>query len=124
MAAAPKIDDLDLIFSALSDPTRREIVRRLASGPTIVSELAKPFDMSMPAISRHLRVLQASGLVTQDKQGRERRCLLNPKPLQEVSDWAESCQAFWKKQFSSMDKLLATLNENGEPQKKIKRKKK
>lgn len=114
VGAGPAPAELDKVFFALSDPTRREIVRRLAGGPTIVTELAKPFAMSLPAISRHLRVLQDSGLVVQDKKGRERRCLLNPKPLQEITDWSMECRDFWSRQFQSLEKFLSKLDENGE----------
>lgn len=110
--------DLDKVFSALADPTRREIVRMLSHGPTIVTDLAKPFDISLPAVSRHLRILQDSGLVTQDKQGRERRCHLVPEPLQEVSNWAETCRSFWTQRFQSLEKLLQELNDQGEPKEK------
>lgn len=106
--------DLDKVFAALADPTRREMVRMLSHGPTIVSDLAKPFDISLPAVSRHLRILQDSGLVTQDKQGRERRCLLNPEPLKEVSQWAETCRAFWLQRFKALEDLLCQLDEHGE----------
>jgi DNA-binding transcriptional ArsR family regulator len=106
--------DLDKIFAALADPTRREIVRMLSHGPVIVSDLAKPFDISLPAISRHLRILQDSGLMTQDKQGRERRCLLNPESLKEVSNWAESCREFWSQRFQALENLLEQLDEHGE----------
>lgn len=101
--------DLDKVFGALSDPTRREILRRLAAGPVVVGDLAKPFSMSLPAISRHLRVLQGSGLVAQDKQGRQRRCLLNPRPLMEATEWLDNCRDFWTRQFASLDQLFAEI---------------
>ena len=97
---------LDHVFSALADPTRRAILARLASGPSSVGELAAPFDISLPAISRHLRVLRNAGLITRHKDGRVRRCTLEATPLRAASDWIESYRQFWEDQFDSLAEYL------------------
>lgn len=99
---------LDAIFSALSDPTRRAILGRLAEGEVTVGELAEPFDMSLPAISKHLRVLERAGLLIREKDGRIRRCHLNPEPLKEAAEWINHYRQFWEEQF---DQLSAFLEE-------------
>ena len=97
---------LDSTFAALADPTRRAILARLASGDASVTELAKPFAMSQPAISRHLRVLERAGLISsgQDAQRRPRR--LEARPLAEASQWLESYRRFWESSFQRLDNLL------------------
>ena len=97
---------LDSVFSALADPTRRAILARLATGHSSVSELAEPFDISLPAVSRHLRVLRNAGLITRHKDGRVRRCKLDASPLQAASDWVESYRQFWESQFNSLAEYL------------------
>jgi DNA-binding transcriptional ArsR family regulator len=99
---------LDAIFSALADPTRRAILGRLAEGDVTVGELAEPFDMSLPAISKHIRVLERAGLLIQEKDGRIRRCHLNPEPLKEAAEWINHYRQFWEEQF---DQLSAFLQE-------------
>lgn len=101
-------DALDAIFSALADPTRRAILARLAEGEVTVGELAKPFDMSLPAVSKHLRVLERAGLLVQEKDGRIRRCQLNAEPLREAAEWISHYRQFWEEQF---DQLSAFLDE-------------
>lgn len=115
---SPAAEDLDKIFSALADPTRREIVRMLSRGPTIVTDLAKPFSISLPAISRHLRVLQDSGLVTQEKHGRERVCQLNVDPLDDIAQWTQSCREFWSQRFKALETLILQVNEESESKEK------
>lgn len=97
---------LDLIFSALSDSTRRAILARLAQGDLTVGELAEPFDISLPAVSKHLRVLERAGLLTQEKDGRIRICHLNPEPLQTAAQWINHYRTFWEGQFSHLAAFL------------------
>lgn len=99
---------LDDIFSALGDPTRRAILARLASGDAPVSELAEPHDMSLPAISKHLRVLEGAGLVKKHRDGRVIRCALDPEPLKSAAEWIERYRIFWE---GRLDALAAYLDE-------------
>ena len=101
-----QIEPLDNVFSALADPTRRALLARLADGHSSVGELAEPFDISLPAISRHLRVLRNAGLITRHKDGRVRRCTLDAAPLRAASDWIESYRQFWDDQFDSLAEFL------------------
>ena len=109
---------LDATFAALADPTRRAILARLARGEASVNELAEPFNMSQPAISRHLKVLEAAGLVSagQDAQRRPRR--LEAAPLGEVWEWLENYRKFWEARFSRLDGLLETLKAAQRPKRK------
>jgi DNA-binding transcriptional ArsR family regulator len=102
-------DHLDATFAALADPTRRAIIARLASGEASVNELAEPFAMSQPAISKHLKVLERAGLISrgQDAQRRPRR--LVPKPLKEATEWLERYRQFWEDNFQRLDALLDEL---------------
>lgn len=93
---------LDLTFGALSDPTRRSILSRLAEGPSTVGELAEPFDMSRPAISKHLRVLEKAGLVSTTRDGRVSRCTLDARPMQEAADWVVQYRVFWDQQLGAL----------------------
>jgi DNA-binding transcriptional ArsR family regulator len=97
---------LDRTFAALADPTRRAIIRRLASGETTVTELARPFAMSLPAISRHLRVLEAGGLVRQQREGQFRFCRIDPEGLRTASDWLDFYRRFWGESFDRLDEHL------------------
>ncbi len=97
---------LDATFAALSDATRRGILARLASGEASVSELAAPYDMSLPAVSKHLRVLESAGLVTRSKQGRVQRCRLEAATMRGAADWIEHYRRFWEAQFDSLHKFL------------------
>jgi DNA-binding transcriptional ArsR family regulator len=101
--------ELDSVFHALSDSTRRAILARLASGEVVVTELAEPFDISLPAISKHLGVLERAGLLTRHKDGRIRRCELNAGPLETASEWIQFYREFWE---SRLDSLANYLNEN------------
>lgn len=100
---------LDLTFAALADPTRRAILARLATGEASVNDLAKPFKMSQPAISKHLKVLERAGLISRglDKQRRPRR--LEPKPLQEANKWIEQYREFWEARYDNLDLLLEEM---------------
>jgi len=102
-------DALSSTFSALSDPTRRAILARLALGECSVSELAKPFDMSMPAVSKHLRVLERAGLIVQRRDAQWRPCRIEAGPLKEVADFAERYRAIWEERLDRLDDYLREL---------------
>ena len=105
-------DPLDHTFFALADATRRAILERLASdGELMVTQLAEPFDMSLPAISKHLRVLERAGLLVQEKDGRIRRCQLVAGPLEEASDWIEQYRRFWETRFDALAHYLAQVQD-------------
>lgn len=99
--------ELDATFQALADPTRRAIVAALSHGQASVTELARPHRMSLPAVMKHLRVLQRAGLVTQRKRGRTRQCRLAPRPLQQAEGWISQYRVFWQGQFDALDRYLA-----------------
>ncbi len=101
-------DRLSATFSALADPTRRAILARLALGETSVSELAEPFDMSLPAISKHLKVLERAGLITRGREAQWRPCRIEPAALRDVDNWLERYRRFWD---ASLDRLGDYLNE-------------
>jgi DNA-binding transcriptional ArsR family regulator len=109
-----EIDRLSSTFAALADPTRRAILARLASGDATVTELAEPFRMSLPAISRHLKVLEQAGMIAQsrEKQWRPRR--LEPKAFKEATDWLENYRQFWDEGFVRLDAYLKTLQAKGD----------
>jgi len=98
--------DLDKVFHALSDSTRRAILARLANGDAVVTELAEPFDMSLPAISKHLGVLEKAGLLQRHKDGRIRRCELKAGPLESASEWISFYTQFWNTQLDSLSAYL------------------
>jgi DNA-binding transcriptional ArsR family regulator len=102
-------DPLSETFAALADPTRRAILARLSKGEATVNELAKPFDMTLPSISRHLKVLEGAGLITRGRQAQWRPCKLDTEPLKRVDDWLEKYRRFWSESFDRMDGLLAEL---------------
>ena len=102
-------DRLSVTFGALADPTRRAILARLASRETTVSDLAKPFEMSLPAVSKHLKVLQRAGLVRQSRDAQWRPCRLDAKPLREVADWVERYRKFWDERIDRLDDYLREL---------------
>ncbi|MCA1031474.1 metalloregulator ArsR/SmtB family transcription factor [Bacillus timonensis] len=103
-----KYDDahLDEVFSVLSDPTRRQIIERLATGEMTVSQLAEPFDMSLPAVSKHLKVLEKAGLVSQRKEGRFRFYFLTPKSIDCACEWLSGMKRFWSNQFSKIEHYI------------------
>ena len=107
-----KPDRLDATFSALADPTRRAILARLASGEASVLELAEPFAMSQPAISKHLKVLERAGLITRGRDRQRRPCRLAARPLAEATDWLEGYRRFWEGSFQQLDALLDELKAN------------
>ena len=106
-------DHLSTTFSALADPTRRAILARLASGEASVTELAEPFDMSMPAISKHLKVLERAGLITRGREAQWRPCSLQPRPLKEVADWVERYRRHWEQRLDRLDDYLRELQKKG-----------
>lgn len=97
---------LDITFAALADPTRRAILTRLARGESSVGELARPFDVSLPAVSRHLRVLERAGLLSQDRQGRVRRCRLQAGPMRAAAAWIHRYRRFWPRQLDALDAFV------------------
>jgi DNA-binding transcriptional ArsR family regulator len=100
---------LDATFAALADPTRRAIIARLASGEASVNELAEPFAMSQPAISKHLKVLERAGLISRSRDAQRRPRRLEPKPLAEATAWLERYRRFWEGSFQQLDSLLDEL---------------
>ena len=107
-------DHLSATFAALADPTRRAILARLAQGEATVTELAEPFALSLPAVSKHLKVLRRAGLVRQGRQAQWRPCRLEAGPLEEVADWVEHYRRFWEESFDRLDDYLRELQTNGE----------
>jgi DNA-binding transcriptional ArsR family regulator len=117
--------NLDATFSALADPTRRAILARLAEGEASVMELAAPFAMSQPAISKHLRVLENAGLISKGRDGQKRPCRIEAEPLEAANEWLERYREFWEQNYQRLDDLLETLlEEKAPPKSKAKRKKK
>ena len=102
-------DQLSTTFAALADPTRRAILARLTSGECSVTELAEPFEMSMPAVSKHLRVLERARLIARGRDAQWRPCRLEPAPLKEVAEWAERYRAIWEQRFDRLDNYLQEL---------------
>lgn len=102
---------LDATFAALADPTRRAILARLAEGEAPVGELAAPFDISLPAISRHLKVLEGARLIAREKDGQWRRCRLRPEPLNEAADWIGRYRRFWEGQFDALTEYLKRIEQ-------------
>ena len=102
-------DPLSVTLAALADPTRRAILARLSQGEATVNDLAEPFEISLPSISRHLKVLETAGLITRGRQAQWRPCKLESKPLKEVDGWLEKYRKFWAGSFDRMDALLTEL---------------
>ena len=101
--------DLDATFAALADRTRRAIVTRLASGEATVLELARPFDMSQPAISKHLKVLERAGLISRRREAQRRPCRLEPRRLQQLAEWVARYRAYWEESYQRLDAYLQEL---------------
>lgn len=104
-------DQLSIVFAALADPTRRAILARLADGEATVNELAEPFAMSLPAVSKHLKVLERAGLITRGRNAQWRPCRLEPEPLRGVDDWMRDYKRFWDESYQRLDDYLAELQE-------------
>lgn len=103
------VDQLSLTFAALADPTRRAILAQLVSGERSVTELAEPFDMSLPAVSKHLRVLERAGLIARGREAQWRPCRLEAGPLKEVADWTEHYREIWEGRLDRLDNYLTEL---------------
>lgn len=102
-------DPLSAIFAALADPTRRAILSRLLMGECSVGELAEPFEMSLPAVSKHLRVLERAGLITQRREAQWRRCRIEGAPLKEVADWTERYRSIWEERLDRLDEYVQQM---------------
>jgi len=109
------VDQLSTVFGALADPTRRAILARLAEGDLAVRDLAAPFPMSQPAISRHLKVLEGAGLISRSRRATARLSHLEAEPLREATAWLARYQAYWDERFEQLDELLAQLQRRPEP---------
>lgn len=103
------IDNISLIFAALADPTRRAILERLSQGDSNVTELAEPFAMSLPAITKHLKVLEGAGLISRGREAQRRPCHLEPAPLAEISNWIEQYRKLWDTRLDQLEDYLAEL---------------
>lgn len=108
------MDPLSTTLSALADPTRRAILARLALGETTVKELAAPFDISLPAVSKHLKVLERAGLISRGQDAQWRPCRLAAGPMKDVADWVERYRVFWEGSFDRLDDYLTELQTKGE----------
>jgi DNA-binding transcriptional ArsR family regulator len=106
-------EQLDRTFAALADPTRRAILGRLTSGEASVLELAAPFDISLPAISKHLKVLERAGLIARSKQRQWRPARLKAEPLKQVADWADQYRRFWEERYDRLDEYLEEIQGRG-----------
>jgi DNA-binding transcriptional ArsR family regulator len=104
-------DPLSAVFSALADPTRRAILARLKQGEATVTELAEPFDMTMPAITKHLKVLERAGLISRGREAQWRPCRLEPEPLREATDWLEEYREFWEARFDRLEDFLRDMKD-------------
>ena len=109
-------DRLSTTFAALADPTRRAILARLSQGEASVTELAKPFDLSLPGVSKHLKVLQRAGLITQSRSAQWRPCRLESARLKEASDWVGEYKRFWDESFRRLDEIVQELVQGGTEQ--------
>ena len=107
-------DHLNATFAALADPTRRAILARLASGEASVTELAEPFDMSMPAISKHLKVLEKAGLIARGREAQWRPCRFEPAPLKDVSAWVDRSRGMWEERLNRLDDYLRQIQSKGQ----------
>jgi DNA-binding transcriptional ArsR family regulator len=116
-------DPLSSTFAALADPTRRAILARLISGQASVNELAEPFKMSLPAVSKHLKVLERAGLIARGREAQWRPCRLDAGPLKEVADWTEPYRRFWEESFDRLDDYLHELQSKQKKEKKHGRRK-
>src|SRR6516225_1673524 len=116
-------DHLSTTFAALADPTRRAILARLSSGEAPVTELAKPFEMSLPAISKHLKVLERAGLIARGRDAQWRPCRLSARPLKDAADWLEEYRRFWEESFDRLDDYLRQLQAKNKRAARVKEKK-
>ena len=107
-------DTLDTVFAALADPTRRAILAQLAQGQATVNAIAEPFEMSLPAVSKHIRVLEDAGLITRGKDAQFRPCTLNAEPLEAVASWTNQYRHIWEARFDMMGQILKNMKEAGD----------
>lgn len=127
MVTATASDPISTTFSALADPTRRAILARLAAGEASVTEIAAPFEMTLPAVSKHLKVLERAGLIARGREAQWRPCRLQAGPLKDADDWLETYRRFWEERFDRLDDYLRELqqkegnNKPGRPQRKEKK---
>jgi len=112
----PTADPLSAIFAALADPTRRAILARLAQGEANVGELAEPFDISLPAISRHLKVLESADLIVREKDAQRRVCRFNPEALLQAGRWISIHKELWEHSLDALDDYLSQLKHDGQPE--------
>jgi DNA-binding transcriptional ArsR family regulator len=110
----PAKDTLSAVFAALADPTRRAILARLTQGEASVGELAEPFDISLPAVSRHLKVLREAGLIERGRRAQWRPCRLEAAPLREAAGWLARYREFWEERFSQLDELLSEMKQDAQ----------
>jgi DNA-binding transcriptional ArsR family regulator len=110
------VDQLSTTFAALADPTRRAILARLTTGEATVTELAEPFAMSLPAVSKHLKVLERAGLIARGREAQWRPCRLDPAPLRDANEWLETYRQFWEESFDRLDEHLRKLRGEQEEQ--------
>jgi len=108
----PQADQLSATFAALADPTRRAILARLSRGEVTVTELAKPFDMTLPAVSKHLKVLEKAGLVTRGRDAQYRPVTLNGRPLKDADEWIERYRRFWEQSLDRLDAYLKAIQQD------------
>ena len=113
MSMAASTERLNRTFAALADPTRRAILARLAAGEASVTELAEPFSMSLPAVSKHLKVLERAGLIARGRERQWRPSRLEAGPLKEVADWTDRYRRFWEESYDRLDEYLEELQERG-----------
>jgi DNA-binding transcriptional ArsR family regulator len=114
-------DQLSTTFAALADPTRRAILARLASGECSVTVLAEPFDMSLPAVSKHLRVLERAGLIARGREAQWRPCRIEAGPIKDIADWAERYRDIWERRLDRLDTYIQQLQANSKPTSKKER---
>lgn len=117
MGSIQAADPLSSTLSALADPTRRSILARLARGDSTVSELAEPYDMSLAAVSKHLKVLENAGLISRSREAQWRRCHLEAKPLRAVAAWVDGYERFWTRNSDSLDAYLTKMQKKRSPKK-------
>jgi DNA-binding transcriptional ArsR family regulator len=112
MATATATDPISTTFAALADPTRRAILERLSTGECSVTELAEPFEMSLPAVSKHLKVLERAGLIARGREAQWRPCRLEAAPLRDADEWIERYRSFWEQSFERLDDYLKEMQKN------------
>ena len=115
------VDQLSATFAALADPTRRAILGRLASGEKSVTDLAEPFEISLPAVSKHLKVLERAGLVARGREAQWRPCRLEARPLKDVADWVAHYRKFWEQSFDRLDEYLKELQKKDKKRRRNKK---